>query len=335
MEAVAYAPISGGGRAARAQPEGDHGHERDRSRDERGDHAECGTDRDDRDRELHDDHRAPYRLAEGVEASVQVEQLGGAAESRGEQHRQPAHEAEQDSERKRGDRPRGERAHRDGEEHRRRHDVRGDAGTDLPSEPAAVDPRAVAAEPVFVDLAEEERRGDAEHAGIDGRAHDREPRDDPERRRGGHVDRGDADGEQRHRATEHGAPDDRADDEPRRGRAVPVPRDASPTGVSCESIDCPHGDHVERIAAATATKAPSTRTVVCTPGIVPGRNSAAPAIVDNTTIRSRPGGEMRHLAQNPDPDHGDVLVDDDLEQYEVEVARLDPELLAWLERGTR
>ena len=113
------------------------------------------------------------------------------------------------------------------------------------------------------------------------------------------------------------------------------PRDASPTGVSCESIDCPHGDHVERIAAAMATKAPSTRTVVCTPGSVPGRNSAAPAIVDSTTIRSRPGGEMRHLAQNPDPDHGDVLVDDDLEQYEVEVARLDPELRAWLERGTR
>ena len=44
---------------------------------------------------------------------------------------------------------------------------------------------------------------------------------------------------------------------------------------------------------------------------------------------------MRHLAQYPDPDHGDVLVDDVPEQYEVEVARLDPELRAWLERGTR
>ena len=44
---------------------------------------------------------------------------------------------------------------------------------------------------------------------------------------------------------------------------------------------------------------------------------------------------MRHLAQHPDPDHGDVLVGDDMEQYEVEVARLDPELRAWLERGTR
>ena len=44
---------------------------------------------------------------------------------------------------------------------------------------------------------------------------------------------------------------------------------------------------------------------------------------------------MRHLAQYPDPDHGDVLVDDDLEQYEVEVDRLDPALRAWLERGTR
>jgi len=46
---------------------------------------------------------------------------------------------------------------------------------------------------------------------------------------------------------------------------------------------------------------------------------------------------MRHLAQYPYPDRspGDVLVvDDDLEQYEVEVDRLDPELRAWLARGT-
>ena len=41
---------------------------------------------------------------------------------------------------------------------------------------------------------------------------------------------------------------------------------------------------------------------------------------------------MRHLAQYPYPDRspGDVLVVDDLEQYEVEVDRLDPELRAWL-----
>ena len=45
---------------------------------------------------------------------------------------------------------------------------------------------------------------------------------------------------------------------------------------------------------------------------------------------------MRHLAQYPypDPSPGDVLVVNDLEQYEVEVDRLDPELRAWLARGT-
>ena len=32
-----------------------------------------------------------------------------------------------------------------------------------------------------------------------------------------------------------------------------LPRPCSPSGVIVESIDCPHGDHVERIAAATAT----------------------------------------------------------------------------------
>jgi hypothetical protein len=44
---------------------------------------------------------------------------------------------------------------------------------------------------------------------------------------------------------------------------------------------------------------------------------------------------MRDLAQYPSNDHGDVLVDDDLEQFEVEVDRLDPALWAWLARGTR
>ena len=58
----------GAGRAALCHDDGrgaDHGTDQERGE------AERGTQRDDRDRELHDDHGLPDRLAEGVEPAVQ------------------------------------------------------------------------------------------------------------------------------------------------------------------------------------------------------------------------------------------------------------------------
>jgi hypothetical protein len=45
-------------------------------------------------------------------------------------------------------------------------------------------------------------------------------------------------------------------------RAKRFPRPASASGVSCESIDNPHGDHVDRAAAAHATTTASTMSIM-------------------------------------------------------------------------
>ena len=93
----------------------------------------------------------------------------------------PRDEAEQHPDAERGRRTGGEHTGGDGEEHGGRHDVRGDPDPDLPPEADAVQPAAVARQPVFVDLAAEEGRAHTEHAAVDRGRDDRQHGEDRQR----------------------------------------------------------------------------------------------------------------------------------------------------------
>ena len=236
-----------------------------RGRDRTGEHdrdreVRAGGDADERQPAFDDDDEGTGVRTDALEPPMEREQLVRAGDARAEEHREPAYRPEPEGEQERGSRARAECGEHDQQVDARRHDVRREADADLPAEPDAVHPRPVLAEPDLVDLPGVHRQPEAEQAQVGGERDGCRERRERDGDVAGEVDGGHAEGEQRGARAEGRAAGDRADDEPGRGgrEAVAAPRSAS--GVTVDSIDSPHGDHVERTATATASSAaPATR----------------------------------------------------------------------------
>ena len=82
------------------------------------------------------------------------------------------------------------------------------------------------------------------------------------------AERADAGGEQRGAETERCAAEDGADDEPGRRRRVAVIASPLADRREVDSMERPHGDQVDRIAAAPATTEASTMSRVAIDPIV-------------------------------------------------------------------